>query len=104
MSTIQPNSVWPSRPTLGGLSAFQSLILLIVLIYLPLVAYVMFANQLGSARSYVLLPAIPAVVILYAMSLRNWREMPIALIGATLRILLAHDGRSGAIPSPAGSQ
>jgi len=84
MSTIQPNSVWPSRPTLGGLSAFQSLILLIVLIYLPLVAYVMFANQLGSARSYMLLPAIPAVVILYAMSLRNWRESPIALIGATL--------------------
>ena len=45
--------------------------MLLLLIWLPLVAYVMFKRQLGDWRDYVLLPAIPAALLLYALAV--WR-------------------------------
>jgi peptide/nickel transport system permease protein len=62
----------------------QRVVGLLALIWLPLVAYVMFGRALGAASSYVLLPAIPAVLVLYIMALRAWRESWVAIVGATL--------------------
>jgi peptide/nickel transport system permease protein len=55
-----------------------------MLIWLPLVSYVMFRPALGTAAQYVLLPAIPAVIALYGMAMRRWRESWVAMLGVTL--------------------
>jgi peptide/nickel transport system permease protein len=55
-----------------------------MLIWLPLVSYVMFRPALGAAAQYVLLPAIPAVIALYGMAMRRWRESWVAMLGLTL--------------------
>lgn len=55
-----------------------------MLIWLPLVSYVMFRPALGAAAQYVLLPAIPAVIALYGMAMRRWRESWVARLGVTL--------------------
>ena len=55
-----------------------------MLIWLPLVSYVMFRPALGAAAPYVLLPAIPAVIALYGMAMRRWRESWVAVLGLTL--------------------
>lgn len=55
-----------------------------MLIWLPLVSYVMFRPALGAAAQFVLLPAIPAVIALYGMVMRGWRESWVAMLGATL--------------------
>ncbi len=57
---------------------------LAVLIAGPLVAHVMFGRVLGAVDAYVLMPAIPAVLVLYASVVRGWRESPVAIVGATL--------------------
>lgn len=67
-----------------GFSPLPVAVFLIALIWLALVAYVMFPAQLGSLRDNILLPAIPAVIVLYVMAFRAWRSSPIALIGLTL--------------------
>jgi peptide/nickel transport system permease protein len=41
-------------------------------------------RSLGDLRDVVLLPAIPAVVILYVVAVTAWRESWVALLGATL--------------------
>jgi len=56
----------------------------LALIWLPLTAYVMFRSELGALGSYLLLPAIPAVIALYVLALRSWRESWVAMLGATL--------------------
>ncbi|GAC1507906.1 MAG: ABC transporter permease [Steroidobacteraceae bacterium] len=57
---------------------------LLALIWLPLMAHVMFRPALGAPGNYLLLPAIPAVIWLYVLALRSWRESRVAVIGATL--------------------
>jgi len=57
---------------------------LLALIWLPLVSFVMFRPALGAAGRYVLLPAAPAVIVMYVMALRRWRESRVALFGITL--------------------
>jgi peptide/nickel transport system permease protein len=58
--------------------------MLLAIIWCPLVAYVMFRAALGTLGSYVLLPAIPAVVGLYVLALRSWHGSRVAMIGVTL--------------------
>jgi peptide/nickel transport system permease protein len=58
--------------------------MLLALIWLPLSAYVMFRSALGTLGSYVLLPAIPSVIVLYVLALRGWRESWVAILGVTL--------------------
>jgi peptide/nickel transport system permease protein len=60
------------------------LAILLALIWLPLTAYVMFRSELGALGSHLLLPAIPAVIGLYVLALRSWRESWVAMLGATL--------------------
>jgi len=41
-------------------------VILLALIWFPLTAYVMFRSALGALANYLLLPAIPSVIVLYA--------------------------------------
>jgi peptide/nickel transport system permease protein len=66
------------------LSTAQTVSGLIALIWLPLMSYVLLGTALGRAASYILLPGIPAVLALYNMALRRWRESTIAVVGVTL--------------------
>lgn len=58
--------------------------LLIALVWGPLIGYVIFGAALGSGARYVLLPAIPALVLLYALGLRACRGSWVALLGLSL--------------------
>jgi peptide/nickel transport system permease protein len=58
--------------------------LLLVLIWLPLAGYVMFRPALGVLAPYLLLPSIPAVILLYIAALRSWRGSRVALFGVSL--------------------
>ena len=74
---------WPlsTAQTVGGL---------IALIWLPLMSYVLLGTALGRAASYILLPGIPAVLALYIMALRRWRESTIAVVGEVPLTRLRH--------------
>jgi len=52
--------------------------------WLPLVGYVMFGRQLGDLEHYILIPAIPATLLLYAVAAWSWRESMVAIVGLTL--------------------
>lgn len=69
---------------LRSVTPAETLVMLLALIWLPLVAYVMFRPALGAAGPYVLLPAGPAVTVMYIMAVRRWRESRVALIGVSL--------------------
>jgi peptide/nickel transport system permease protein len=58
--------------------------LLLAFLWLPLAAFVMFRSALGPIGHYVLLPAVPAVIALYVLAVRSWRNSWIAIVGATL--------------------
>jgi peptide/nickel transport system permease protein len=58
--------------------------LLLALIWLPLAGYVMFRPALGALEPYLLLPAIPAVILLYIAAVRSWRESRVAVFGISL--------------------
>jgi peptide/nickel transport system permease protein len=74
-----------STPVLERLSSPKSLVLLVALMWLPLMAYVMGGQNLfGDNARLVLLPAIPATLLLYVIGLRACRESTVALIGLTL--------------------
>lgn len=75
----------PPRPgLLDRLSAPRPIIALILLMWVPLVLYVMFGQQIGALRDYVLLPAIPAVLLLYVLAVRSWSESWVAIVGVSL--------------------
>jgi len=57
---------------------------LIALIWFPLAGYVMFRPALGAFAPYVLLPAIPAVIVLHVLAVRRWRGSWVAVLGVTL--------------------
>jgi peptide/nickel transport system permease protein len=57
---------------------------MLALIWLPLVANVMFRPYLGAIGPYLLLPAVPAVLLLYVTAVRSWRESWVAILGVTL--------------------
>lgn len=73
-----------SRLAPMGLSPLRIAVFLLAVIWLTLVGYVMFPDQLGGLRDHILLPAIPAAVILYGMAFWAWRKSPVTLIGLTL--------------------
>ena len=66
------------------MTAAQTVALSLALIWAPLVGLVMFRAALGAVAPYVLLPAIPAVIALYVMAARRWRESWVAVLGVTL--------------------
>ncbi|HLJ21475.1 MAG TPA: ABC transporter permease [Stellaceae bacterium] len=81
-----PPAVAPARlPLLRRLQRPRICLGLLLLMWLPLMASVMFGGYLGDAfRTWVLLPAIPATIVLYVVAVTSWRESPIAVVGVSL--------------------
>jgi peptide/nickel transport system permease protein len=72
-------------PLLKRLQQPRVLITLLLVMWIPLTLHVMFGSYFDeTARNSVLIPAIPATVLLYVLAVISWRESPIAVIGATL--------------------
>ncbi len=85
MTTIV--STGPAAPInlLQRLQQPRVLIALILLMWIPLTLNVMLAGTVDDAiRPYLLLPAIPAAILLYAVAAVSWRESPVAIVGLTL--------------------
>lgn len=84
-SAAPPAPVRPPLPLLKRLQRPRICLSLLLLMWLPLTASVMFGGYFGDAfRTWILLPAIPATVALYAIAVASWRESPIAVVGVTL--------------------
>ncbi|MGF1477740.1 MAG: ABC transporter permease [Geminicoccaceae bacterium] len=62
----------------------QSILLLLLIMWVPLTVYVMFGKAVGPAATYALIPAIPAVILLYVLAVTSWRESWVAVLGVTL--------------------
>ncbi|MCB2102929.1 MAG: ABC transporter permease [Rhodobacterales bacterium] len=75
----------PARKTLiQHLQAPRVLIFLLLVMWLPLTAYVMFGELLGPHKDMILIPAIPATALLYAIAVYSWRESWVSVLGVTL--------------------
>jgi peptide/nickel transport system permease protein len=93
----------PPVPLLARLARPKPVVVLLLLIWLPLVAFVMFGRGIGDLKSVVLVPAIPAVLLLYAVAVWNWRESWVAVVGVTLVlawVLLAVSAPYLPLPDP----
>ena len=72
-------------PLLRRLQRPRACLALLLLMWIPLMVSVMFGGYLGdSVRTWVLLPAIPATLLLYIVAVVSWRESPIAVVGVSL--------------------
>ena len=69
---------------MARLTSTRSIISLLLLMWFPLTLYVIGADLLGPTRDYILIPAIPAVILLYVAGVYSFRESWIAMIGLTL--------------------
>jgi peptide/nickel transport system permease protein len=74
----------PAPSLTARLATPRALLLLVLLMWLPLTLHVMFGHALGAWRNLVLLPAIPATVVLYLLAIAAWRESTVAVIGVSL--------------------
>ncbi len=74
----------PSVPLMHRLKNPKVSITIFVIAWLPLMLYVMGGSSLGVLEPFILIPAIPAVILLYAICISTFRESTIALIGTTL--------------------
>jgi peptide/nickel transport system permease protein len=73
-----------ATPLLDRLSRTKPVIALMLVMWVPLTAYVMFGNMIGGNARTVLLPAIPATIILYVLGIRAFRESWVAVLGLSL--------------------
>lgn len=78
-------SASPESPSLlGRLSRPRPLIALALVMWVPLMTYVLFDRYIGDLGEVLLMPAIPATLLLYVLAVRAWSESRIAVIGASL--------------------
>ena len=84
MATAAIPSAPPAPSLLARLRAPRAVLLLVLLMWVPLTLHVMFGHLLGDLRNLILLPAIPATVLLYLVAISAWRESTVAVIGASL--------------------
>ena len=73
-----------SQSFMARLTSTRSIISLLLLMWFPLTLYVIGADLLGPTRDYILIPAIPAVLLLYVAGVYSFRESWIAMIGLSL--------------------
>lgn len=74
-----------SLPLLKRLQRPRACLALLLLMWIPLTVSVMFGGYLGDAlRAWILVPAVPATLLLYVVAVVSWRESPIAVIGVSL--------------------
>lgn len=71
-------------PLLKRLARPKPIAALIAILWIPLTVYVMSGVVPGSTFDYILLPAIPATLLLYFMAVSAWRESWVALLGVSL--------------------
>jgi len=76
--------VLPQLSLLQRVRTPKALIALAVLTWAPLMLYVMARDPLGEVADYVLVPAIPATILLYVLCVTSWRESWVAVLGASL--------------------
>ena len=76
---IEEDAGWLER-----LETPKNALILVLVMWVPLTVYVMFGDALDAMADWVLLPAVPAAVLLYVMAVRAFAESWIALLGATL--------------------
>jgi peptide/nickel transport system permease protein len=75
----------PAMPLNLRIRRPAAILALLLLMWIPLTLHVMFGAYLGETlKNLVLLPAIPATLLLYGLAVTSWRESPVAVIGATL--------------------
>jgi peptide/nickel transport system permease protein len=84
MATAAIPAAPPAPSLMARLRTPRVLLVLILLMWVPLTLHVMFGHLLGGARNLVLLPAIPATVLLYCVAVTSWRESTVAVIGVSL--------------------
>jgi peptide/nickel transport system permease protein len=84
MATAAIATPRPSPSLMARLRTPRALIVLVLLMWVPLTLHVMFGHLLGGTRNLVLLPAIPATVLLYCVAVSAWRESTVAVIGLSL--------------------
>jgi peptide/nickel transport system permease protein len=84
MATAAIATARPSPSLMARLSSARAVLILVLLMWVPLTLHVMFGHALGPWRNIVLLPAIPATVVLYLVAITAWRESTVAVIGASL--------------------
>ncbi len=78
-------TIEPSAPSiLAQMTRTRTIALLLALVWLPLSAYVISGVTPGSSADYMLLPSIPAVILLYLIAFRAWRESWVAVLGLSL--------------------
>ncbi len=72
-------------PLLKRLQRPRPCLALLLLMWIPLTVFVMFGGHLGDAlRAWILVPAVPATLLLYVVAVTSWRESPIAVVGVSL--------------------
>jgi peptide/nickel transport system permease protein len=72
-------------PLLKRLQRPRAFLALLLLMWIPLTVSVMFGGYLGDPlRTWVLVPAVPATLLLYVVAVVSWRESTIAVIGVSL--------------------
>jgi len=81
MSTIE---IVREQSVIERLTRPRIIIGLILVMWLPLTAYVMFGQYLGATKNLILFPAVPATLLLYAIALHAWKESWVAVIGMSL--------------------
>jgi peptide/nickel transport system permease protein len=94
LASVEVFAAPPSTPPIAApatvplLRRFQrprTCLALLLVMWIPLMASVMFGGYLGDTlRTWVLLPAIPATLLLYIVAVVSWRESPIAVVGVSL--------------------
>ncbi|HZS81726.1 MAG TPA: ABC transporter permease [Stellaceae bacterium] len=83
--SVPPVAAPPSVSLLKRLQQPRVSLALILLMWLPLTIYVMFGSYLGDPlKSIVLMPAVPATLLLYLVAVTSWRESTVAIVGVTL--------------------
>ena len=94
MASVEVLATPPSTPPIAApatvplLRRFQrprACLALLLLMWIPLTVSVMFGGYLGDPlKTWVLLPAIPATLLLYIVAAVSWRESTIAVVGVSL--------------------
>jgi peptide/nickel transport system permease protein len=84
MATAAITTARPAPSLMARLTTPRALLFLVLLMWVPLTLHVMFGHALGTARNLVLLPAIPATIVLYVIAITTWRESWVAVLGASL--------------------
>jgi peptide/nickel transport system permease protein len=74
----------PTPSLLARLASPGPVLVLALLLWVPLTLHVMAPRMLGDLQDPILLPAIPATLLLYVLALRAFAESKVALIGASL--------------------